>query len=264
MDAEDQFIYDEEMQVCEHVLREVEKQSTENIVAENSLRLYERMLNGITTLHVLSEHARHEWAVDGVVILRTIHDAMLQLLWLLHDPGQRRQRAEMYPDYFHVDKLRMLAAIGDSGTDVAVLWGKRRPEVNPALRRDLTKYGPQFLSKEGRRQHRKRGDSYLYDPEAKYRRHWYPGELRGLAEDVGYLGEYKILHLDTSAAVHSSLWALLRGPALNPEFHLFCGTRFCLRAAGAVAEALGIPLTDDQVEKIERGEANIYNKPKRA
>ena len=115
MEAEDQFIYEEQIRVCEHVLREVEKQSAENIVAESSLRLYERILNSVMTLHVLSEHARHEWAVDGVVILRTIHDAMLQLLWLLHDPGQRGQRAEMYPDYFHVDKLRMLAAIGDSG-----------------------------------------------------------------------------------------------------------------------------------------------------
>ena len=33
MDAADKFIYDEQMQVCEHVLGEAKKQSTANVVA---------------------------------------------------------------------------------------------------------------------------------------------------------------------------------------------------------------------------------------
>ncbi len=78
---------------------------------------------------------------------------------------------------------------------------------------------------------------------------------------IGYAGEH-ILQKEGSAAVHSSLWALLRGPAVKPEFHLFIGARFCQRAAGAVAQALGIHLTDDQVYETERAKANIYNKPK--
>ena len=263
MEAEDQFIYEEQIRVCEHVLREVEKQSTENIVAESSLRLYERILNSVMTLHVLSEHVRHEWAVDGVVILRTIHDAMLQLLWLLHDPARREHRAAMYLDYFHVEKLRMLWAIDHSGTDVAApADSENRSKIIAALRQDLTSFGPQFLSKEGHRQHRKRGHSYLCDPKANYRPSWYPGNLSDLAEEVGHPGEHAIFQRDASAAVHSSLWALHRGPNLKPEFHLYIGTRFCLRSAGAVAEALGVHLSDDQVEKTEHARANIFDKPK--
>lgn len=261
MDAEDQiineeqFIYEEEMKVCEHVLGEAKRQSTANIVAESSHHLFKRILKGVRTLHVLLEHAQpDDWAVDGAVILRTIHDAMLQLLWLLHDPAQRKHRAGLYLDYFYVEKLLMLAAIGESETDVAVLWDKHHPEANPDLRRDLTKFGPPFLR---RQQH---SESCLYDPKA-YRDRWYPGGLRDLAKEVGYAGEH-ILQKEGSASVHSSLWALLRGPAIEPKFHLFIGARFCQRAAGAVAEALGIHLADDQVYKTERAKANIYNNPK--
>ena len=207
---------------------------------------------------MLLEHAQpDDWAVDGVIILRTIHDVMLQLLWLLHDPAQREHQATLYSDYFYVEKLLMLAAIGESKTDAAVLWDKHRPEVNPVLRRELTEYGPPFLK--GRRQ-QQRSKSCLYDPKA-YRNHWYAGTLRDLAKTVGYAGEH-ILQKEGSAAVHSSLWARLRGPAIKPEFHLFIGARFCQRAAGAVAQALGIHLTDDQVYETERAKANIYNKPK--
>ena len=268
MGAEDQFItvkqftYEEEMGVCEHVLGEVEKRSTTDVVAKSTRYLYLRMLNGVRTLHVLSGHAQHEWAVDGGGILRTIHDAMLQLLWLLRDPGRREPLAAMYLHYLPIDKLRMLSAIGESETDAAVLWDKHCPEANSNFKRDLTKFGPQFLTKEGRRQHRKRGDSYLCDPKAKYRPHWYPGHLHDLAEDVRYVGEYKILHRDTSAGVHASVWALFRDPALDPDRALQCGLRFCLRAAVPVTEALGIHLADDELVKTRYAKVNIYNEPK--
>ena len=110
MDEADQFVYEKQAQVCDHVLAEVEKRSTENIVAESSHRLYRRISDGVRSLHVLSQHAEHDWAVDGVCILRTMYDAMLQLLWLLHNPPDRERRAEIYIGYFYIEKLRMLAS----------------------------------------------------------------------------------------------------------------------------------------------------------
>lgn len=268
MDAADQFIYGEGMQVCEHVLGEAKKQSTENVVAESSHYLYQRILNGVRTLHVLSEHAQHAWGVDGGSIVRTIYDATLQLLWLLHDPARREHRAAMYRDYIHVERFRMLSGIKASGTDFASTLAEldHSSDFDEWVRQRLLSVGTQFLKENRRRQHEERGDPYPYDPTA-HRSHWYPDHhtLRDLAKEVGYAGEYEILHHATSASVHSSrwaLWPLFRHTAVNEEYALQRGLHFCLRAAGAVAESLGIPLADNQIKKTERAKDNIFDKPK--
>ena len=108
IDTDEQFICEHEAELCEYVRREAERRAVGDDVAKASWLLYQRIGHASQSLYVLRDHAPHDWSVDGVSILRTIYDATLQLLWLLHDPKRRAERAKLYLDFLEVEKHQML------------------------------------------------------------------------------------------------------------------------------------------------------------
>ena len=76
-----------------------------------------------------------------------------------------------------------------------------------------------YLDKRGCKRFDEQGDSYLTEPTAKYRKHWYPfSNLAELAAKVRYDGEYRLFQQGLSASVHASPRALK--PRAWPRWHV--------------------------------------------
>lgn len=264
MDADEKFICDCQAEVCDYVRREAGRCAGDGGVAGAWALLNERIGEGYLSARMLREFARHDWAVDGVIILRTLYDATMQLLWLLADPDDRPNRAKMYHDFLEIETHRMFHRVVSSGTEMgaAIAKSPRLPAGEKQRQERLRTVGETYLSNKGRKLFNERGDSYLTEPTAEYRKHWYPfSNLAKLAAKLRYDSEYRLFQQDLSASVHASPWSLINGPTIKPEFVLTWALTLGLRAAGAVAETYSIPLNKDQAEMIDHAKRNMYDKP---
>ena len=265
MDPDERFICDYQAEVCDYVRQEAERCAGNDDVARTSSLLYQRIGQGYRSARTLREFARHDWSVDGVIILRTLYDATMQLLWLLAVPDERADRAKLYLDFLEIEKHQMLHRVDSSGTDMgtAMAESPRRPEGEEQRQKKLREVGATYLTKRGRRRFDDQGEPYLTEPTAEYRKHWYrPSNLGKLAAELDYDSECGMFQEDLSASVHASPWSLINGPAIKPEFVLTWAMALGLRAAGAIADAYRIPLDEDQQDVIATAKRNMYDKPK--
>jgi hypothetical protein len=229
-------------------------------VAEASVTLYKRIIDALSSICVLRTAATHSWEHDGVTILRSMYDALLQLLYLLFDAASRRELAELYLDYAFVERHRGIVLVDKNDSDFAKSLSRsaKRATGEPELHAELRLRGQRFLTADGNRELSKRGNSYLTDRDAKYRRTWYAGTLETVAEQIGYLSEYKLIQHIGSSCVHVSSLPIQRGTLIRPEKAPFWGMFFALRATGAIANAFNIELSQEDRQIVDLGQTNIF------
>lgn len=208
-----------------------------------ALEGYERRLRtGLETLRVLQVHARHDFLLDGLTLLRAMYDAHLQALYILADSEQADARAKLFFEHQGIEQQRWYKLIERSPTRLARMELPLGPEVEAAFKG----LRPKFLAPNGR----------------DVRRDWYPGNLRELAHEVGLDSEYEILQRDLSGAVHSTPTALLSGSIFSePKQLLLVGWKLFFRVLGRIAHHHGILLDAEHERATQEAMSNLYDLP---
>jgi len=206
--------------------------------------LLSRIVGAGNSLHTLRNYAPHEYAPDGGMILRGTYDAMIQALYILSDSTEQEARAQLYLDYFWVEKKETIELLDTSPT----LFGKqmsnspRRASAEQAIEE-------RFQSVCGRFRNRNK---------STFRKHWYAGDLRVLAAALGLESEYLLLHKHLSGIVHSSAYALKEGMPIQGFLLLSLAWRFSYRVLGKFSEYANITLENHERERIRLAQGNIF------
>lgn len=261
MEPNEQTIYEGTVRITEFVRSQVPQHGLEEAIAKASSLLSQRIVGALGSIYALRLSAGHSWSLDGMVILRSSYDATLQLVFMLHDPEKRSERAELYLDFLWIERHNLRHRIDSSNTEVAeyVASSSMRASGEEELDERLRAVGKQYLTKKGRQDLTEEDQRYLTSPKAKYRSHWYPGGLRDLARAVGYGSEYELFHKDASASVHASPMPLRFGPTIRARNMILWASALGLRASEAVADTYGVALSDDHREFFRSGRRNFYD-----
>jgi hypothetical protein len=210
--------------------------------------LMKRIVSGGNTLSYLRErssrHPEYDCTLDGATILRGIYDAMLQALYVLHDPSACEERAQLYLDFYWVERWEAIGLFDKSPTTLAakVKGSPKRLQAEPAIKERFEHVKATFLTRRGG----------LHDV-------WYRGKLRDLARAVDLEAEYELLQRQLSGAVHSSPLFLKDGPAYDGFLLLDLCWRFSFRVLGKFAEYKGVGLDQFEKELIKNSGRNIFD-----
>ena len=202
-----------------------------------------RIVGAANSLRVLRERAPHDFGFDGAMILRGIYDAMLQALYILVDPVHRTERAQLYLDFFWVEKKKAIQLFDKSPTALGkrISESPQRASVEPAIEQEIERVRPSFENAKG-----------------KLRNHWYDGSLRDLAKAVGFEAEYELLQKHLSGVVHSSAYALKEGMPIQGFLLMAFTWRFSFRVLGQFAANTQITLDDDERGLVRLSDANVF------
>jgi len=208
-----------------------------------------RIVGAGNSLRVLHKHAPHNFDFDGAMILRGIYDAMLQALFILHDPTKRNERAQDYLDFYWVEKKKAIELFDAKRTHLSrrISQSARRPKAEPAIEQEIQRVRPKYENSTG-----------------KLRGHWYKGSLRDVAAAVGLEAEYEILQKQLSGAVHASAYTLKDGPYYRGFLLMALAWRLSFRVLGSFAEYSEIQLDEPERELVGMSSTSIFDLPNTA
>jgi hypothetical protein len=207
-----------------------------------------RLHCALETLTALNRFAKHDSRPDGMTVLRAMYDAQIQALYILADPAEADERAQLFLDFRWIEQRRMQKVIEGNSTRLAraLMQSPKRLAGEAEREANYQKLRPKYLTRDGK----------------KDRDHWYAGSLRDLARAVGSESEYEILQTDLSGAVHASPTALLAGASFSETGHLlFIGWKLWFRVLGRIAAHHGVPLSKEQEEHVRDAMSNLYDFP---
>jgi hypothetical protein len=211
--------------------------------------LLTRIVAGGNSLAVLRQRNVHPYTFDEAMIVRGIYDAMLQALYILDGAATWDERAQMYLDWYWIEKKDEIERYDSNSTFLAQRMSKspRRPAAEPLFEKKYQEAFPKYATR--------RGD--------KTRQHWYCGTLRELAKAVtpSLESEYELLQAYLSGPTHSSVYALSEPPVFDKELLADFAWRFSYRVLGKFACYKGIALTEDEEGMIALATENVFNLP---
>ena len=125
----------------------------------------------------------------GPLLVRTMFELALQYEYLMDDP---EPRAQQYLDFQHITKHKQSTAVANNPSGPLSRFLASSPDRPEGEKRNKAEYDrvrPKFVRP------RKRGREHLWA-------NWYCMTVRDLAEEVGYLGEYRLAYSQCSAWAH--------------------------------------------------------------
>jgi hypothetical protein len=209
------------------------------VVVGGVMQLMNRIVSSGSSLWILYKNAPHNFDFDGAAILRALYEAHLYALYILNDPKKMQYRAELYRDYYWVEKHQLIRLIDKNQTETA-----RQLAQSPQRGVEEPKIDSEFK----RVEHKYPG------------KNWYPGTLRDVAKDVGYEPEYELLQKHLSGAVHSSPLRMIHDPVFKGFNLVFCAIEFSFRVMGRIAKLLNVTLSTEQAFRIESSCPNIFDR----
>jgi hypothetical protein len=230
--------WDQLMSFSNDLLRRVRTRDDGCPVCKAMNLLIPRIVNACNSIRVLTENAGHDFGCDGAVILRGLYDAALQAQYILAKPDLASRRAELYLDFFWVERFTRSQRVYRNTSTIA----------------EYVKNSPNRAGAEpiNTQQYLKVRDRYLTRKKKDVRQDWYPGSLRDLAEDAGYEVEYDLVQSELSSSVHSTPLALQYGSAISPENLLSWGWLLSMRVVCHFALYKGVELTDEETWVYEK------------
>jgi hypothetical protein len=211
--------------------------------------LLTRILVGGNSLAVLRKGNVHHYTFDEAMIVRGIYDAMLQALYILDGAATADERAQLYLDWYWIEKKDDIERYDNNSTFLAQRMSKspKRPAAEPLFEQRYRETFPKYATKKG----------------DKTRQHWYCGSLRELAKVVtpSLESEYELLQAYLSGPTHSSVYALSEPPVFDKELLADFAWRFSHRVLGKFARYKGIALTEDEQGMIALAAENVFNLP---
>ena len=206
-----------------------------------------RLVQSGNTMRELFDHAKdHNWVWDGVSILRTSFDAMLQAMYILCDTAESDKLASRFLEFRIVERVKMLRIYDKGSTTLSrrLKASRHRADGEPEI---MAEYD---------RVCRK----YQLDPEERRHRDWYNSKLDKIATDTGYFAEYEIAQKQFSGVVHSSAFGL-GNEVLTPFNVARIQWEFAFRVLGRYAAVLGVALDETEQKLVDEGTRNIYDNP---
>ena len=240
----DSQIIEVQAQIANSIAKKLNENRKATTVTNAIELLMIRIVAAGNSLRVLQEHAPHDVAFDGAMILRGIYDSMLQALYILNDPPCQEARAALYLEYRWIEKRKRIELFDSNSTTLAQRLSQSplRQSTEPAIDREFQ---------------RVRGN--YENSKQRLRNHWYEGSLRDLATTTGFESEYEVLQQLLSGAVHASSLALQEGPNFEGFLVMDFAWRFSLRVLGKFAEYANIKLDDVETTLIRSASENVLN-----
>jgi hypothetical protein len=210
------------------------------------LAMQRRAMASLNSLTVLIEHATHDCYHDAASILRGLYDVHLQVLYLMTKPVEH---AALYADHVDVQNHRVLKTILRNNSDLCkdIRDHPERHTFETNVVHRFKRVEARFLIKDKKRK--------------RCRTNWYEGDLSTLATALGYLSEYELIQMHLSQSVHSTPYGLQFGAVVDNSILMNYAWAFNFRIIGAVADYLGVQLTDHEKIVIRIARHNLNDRP---
>jgi hypothetical protein len=206
-------------EILRRVIQSSLERSKTDKVSHALLLLLVREANTWRTIRTLKEHTPDApgFMVDAGVLLRCMFDACLQAAFICKEPARQLERANLYLDFEHVDRYKIARKVVGHDNPLAdrLRASPRKAEGEPRLQEEYDRVKGQFPK---RRQNGTRDK-------------WYEGDLRQLAQDAGKEAEYDTFVTQFSGCVHSSAFAVGRGPMVSPKYVVYLATTVAAQVA---------------------------------
>lgn len=177
-----------------------------------------------------------------------MYDAFLQLLYLIHEPGDAAKRALAYLEFGVVEQYAFMEIMVNSTNAFArrIAASSLRSSAEPHIRSEFKRVKDQYCGKNG-----------------KPRSHWYKGTLRDIANEVGRAEEYSWYVNMLSSSVHAGAFAATRGPLpVNGDAFVIWAAMIASQAADVLVRFSGIKITRRSKRIIaDNGEDLLQKKP---
>ena len=182
-------------------------------------------------------------AYAGAVFIRALFEIALQLDYMMEDPGPR---AEQYLDFTHMTRYRHVKAVTDNPSGPLARKIAQSPLRAQGERRNQAEYDrvrPRFVrtGKSGR--------------QTEWT-NWYGMTIRQLAEEMGRLGEYKLLYAKCCAWAHgdpfSTEWAPSQQATSDRQFVFIVCLGYYARMLLKIADVRQVLLTAEQYQTLKK------------
>jgi hypothetical protein len=243
---EESRLHEDKMLIASDLITKLNATQKPDCVLQAMRLISARLVNSGNTLVALyAQKLPYDWTFDGASMLRTSYDVMLQGLYIMIDPKQRTQRAELYLDFMHIERQQRIDLVDRNDTDVArhISNSPLRAETSPLIKKRFDEVKRNYLTKSG-----------------NVRKNWHPlNNLKEVAQAV-YLGpEYEWLQSTLGKAVHSSPLALEEGTVLPSHQLVNWQFDIILRILGAKMEHVGHALTSQENVHVTLAQENFLN-----
>ena len=209
------------------------------------LFLLVREANTWRSIHLFLKHTPKKFhdafMVDAGTLLRSMFDAYLQADYIFRDPARRAELAAQYFEFAHVERYQMPRKVlrHDNPISSALRVSPMKSEGGKRLQQEFDRVKDRFLINGG---NGKGGGQR----ERRTRDKWYKENLRELAVAAGKEAEYDIFMTSFSGCVHSSAFAVEKGPMIPQEFVLSPASAFAARVAKMNVEYNQLELGGDR------------------
>jgi len=199
-----------------------------DVVARALLFFLVRVSNTWRSIRTLDEHMSDEEGpmVDGGTLLRAMFDAYLQAEYIVSDEKLAVERANDYLDFEHVEKHKRARCVTsyDNPFAEALKTSPHRPTGEERLQQEYNRVKARYFVE-------KRQPDGTIQRGPRVRSNWYSGTLADIARSLGKSDEYDILLATFHGCVHSSAWAVRKGPMVSREHILDWASTIAARVA---------------------------------
>jgi hypothetical protein len=206
----------------------------------------------VHSVHVLiTLHRTHDMKVyqhDSCAVLRSCYDVYVQAAFILLDQTSAEEKAQDYLDFYHIERHLLMQKVSKSNLPFKdkILNSPLRARNEPLLLRDFNRVAPRFKTKSG-----------------EFRKNWYKGDLRALADTCGIVDEYDFVLSRLHSSVHSSAFALFGGGGVPYRHIPFFAMRLVFRLLGLLAKHYGITFSSSEVrEAVDAFDGHFFAMPR--
>lgn len=164
--------------------------------------------------------------LDAGVLLRAMYDAYLQAAYIVHNPEDQSERAKEYLDFEAVERYKIAnkLIIYDNPLANKLKSSPARAKGEKDLIDKFNQVKDKYLCK-----HHQSDDSSKSS--TKTRNKWYKGTLPDIAAKMSKQVEYDFFVATLHGCVHSSAYAVSKGPPTSPENVLYWASKIATQVA---------------------------------
>jgi hypothetical protein len=234
-------------EILRAIIAELHSRNSKDRVSVALFFLLVREANTWRSIRLLRKHTPEQFhtafMVDAGTLLRAMFDASLQADFIFCDPATRIERATQYLDFEHVERYVMVQKVLRHENQLAntLKSSPLRPDGEKRVQEAYDRVKDQFLLVE------KKKCNGNGKHAARTRDKWYKGGLFQLAEAAGKVAEYDTFVASFSGCVHSSAFAVRKGPVSPIEHVLVLSSKFAARVAKLNVEYNQLELGEDRL-----------------
>lgn len=220
---------DHVLELLARVIRQSHGTAVADDVARALLLFLVRVSNSWRSIRKLldSQKDMESFTVDAATLLRAMYDAHIQAEYIIHDLDKSNERARDYLEFEHVERYKLVNSVMKHDTPLSshLKMSPERPDGEKRLHEEYDRVKSRYLVKK----RNKNDGSIRWGP--RTRNTWHSVDLYKMAEAVEKDDEYDSLLKGLHGCVHSSAFAVGRGPMVSSEYVLHWASMVAARVA---------------------------------